>query len=103
LAGLPPLSAALPALRSMGWLLPVPAIFCSRQSIQLPQSSAGFDKLQQVLVPHKGTAAAAGEVALRTVEAGVDAVGIHLQSDARRANPRLIENDYLGDVARAVF
>ena len=37
------------------------------------------------------------------VEAGVDAVGIHLQSDARRANPKLIEDDYLGDVARAVF
>ena len=37
------------------------------------------------------------------VEAGVDAVGIHLQSDARRANPRLIESDYLGDMARAVF
>src|ERR1700761_3896322 len=45
----------------------------------------------------------AGEVALRMVEAGVDAVGIHLQSDARRAKPKLIEDDYLGDVARAVF
>ena len=37
------------------------------------------------------------------VEAGVDAVGIHLQSDARRANPKLIEDDYLGEAARAVF
>jgi 3-keto-L-gulonate-6-phosphate decarboxylase len=62
-----------------------------------------------ILLPHQGTAAQgdkgaqAGEVALRMVEAGVDAVGIHLQSDARRANPKLIEDDYLGDVARAVF
>jgi 3-hexulose-6-phosphate synthase len=37
------------------------------------------------------------------VEAGVDAIGIHLQADARRANPKLIEDDYLGDVTRAVF
>ena len=56
-----------------------------------------------IMVPHQGPAAQAGEVALRMVEAGVDAVGIHLQSDARRANPKLIEDDYLGDVARAVF
>jgi 3-hexulose-6-phosphate synthase len=56
-----------------------------------------------IMVPHQGPAAQAGEVALRMVDAGVDAVGIHLQSDARRANPKLIEDDYLGDVARAVF
>jgi len=56
-----------------------------------------------IMLPHQGPAAQAGEVALRMVEAGVDAVGIHLQADARRANPRLIADDYLGDVARAVF
>lgn len=62
-----------------------------------------------ILIPHQDTAAQgdkgaqAGEVALLMVEAGVDAVGIHLQSDARRANPELIEDDYLGDVALAVF
>ena len=56
-----------------------------------------------IMVPHQGPAAQAVEVALRMVEAGVDGVGIHLQSDARRANPKLIEDDYLGDVARAVF
>jgi 3-hexulose-6-phosphate synthase len=33
----------------------------------------------------------------------VDGVGVHLQSDARRADSRLIESDYLGDVARGVF
>jgi 3-hexulose-6-phosphate synthase len=37
------------------------------------------------------------------LEAGVDAVGVHLQSDARRADPKLIESDYLGDMARAIF
>jgi 3-hexulose-6-phosphate synthase len=62
-----------------------------------------------ILLPHQGPAAQgdkaaqAGEVAQRMVEAGVDAVGIHLQADARRANPKLIEDGYLGDVARAVF
>ena len=56
-----------------------------------------------ILVPHQGPAAQAGEVALRMLEAGVDAVGVHLQSDARRADPTLIERHYLDDVARAIF
>jgi 3-keto-L-gulonate-6-phosphate decarboxylase len=56
-----------------------------------------------IMVPHQGPAKQAGEVALRMVEAGVDAVGIHLQVDARRANPKLIEDDYLGEVALSVF
>jgi 3-keto-L-gulonate-6-phosphate decarboxylase len=56
-----------------------------------------------ILVPQQGPAAQAGEVALRMIEAGVDGVGIHLQADARRADPKLIESDYLGDMARAVF
>jgi 3-hexulose-6-phosphate synthase len=56
-----------------------------------------------ILVPHQGPAAPAVEVALRMLEAGVDAVGVHLQADARRADPTLIENHYLEDVARAVF
>jgi 3-hexulose-6-phosphate synthase len=56
-----------------------------------------------IMVPHQGPAAQAGEVALRMLEAGVDAVGIHLQADARRADPNLIESDYLGDMARAIF
>jgi 3-keto-L-gulonate-6-phosphate decarboxylase len=56
-----------------------------------------------IMVPHQGPAAQAAEVALRMLEAGVDGVGIHLQSDARRADPRLIESDYLGDVARTIF
>jgi 3-hexulose-6-phosphate synthase len=56
-----------------------------------------------IMVPHQGPAAQAGEVALRMLEAGVDAVGVHLQSDARRADSKLIESDYLGDMARAIF
>ena len=56
-----------------------------------------------ILVPHQGPAARAGDVALRMLDAGVDGVGIHLQADARRADPALIKNDYLGDMARAIF
>ena len=56
-----------------------------------------------ILVPHQGLAAQAGEVALRMLEAGVDAVGVHLQADARRADPTLIERNYLSGVARAIF
>jgi 3-hexulose-6-phosphate synthase len=55
-----------------------------------------------ILVPQQGPAAVAVEVALRMIDAGVDGVGVHLQSDARRANPSLIETRYLDDVARAV-
>src|SRR5262245_31659215 len=56
-----------------------------------------------IMVPHQGPAAQAVEVARRMLDAGVDAVGIHLQADARRADPTLIERNYLGDVARAIF
>jgi 3-keto-L-gulonate-6-phosphate decarboxylase len=56
-----------------------------------------------ILVPHQGPAAHAAGVALRMLEAGVDAVGVHLQFDARHANPKLIESDLLGDIARAIF
>ena len=56
-----------------------------------------------IMVPHQGPAAHAADAALRMLEAGVDAIGIHLQSDARRADPKLIESDYLGDTARAIF
>jgi 3-keto-L-gulonate-6-phosphate decarboxylase len=56
-----------------------------------------------IMVPHQGPATQAVEVARRMLDAGVDAVGIHLQADARRANPSLIESHLLEDVARAVF
>jgi 3-keto-L-gulonate-6-phosphate decarboxylase len=56
-----------------------------------------------ILVPQQGPAEQAVEVALRMLEAGVDAVGVHLQADARRADPKLLESSYLADVARAIF
>ncbi len=56
-----------------------------------------------IMVPHQGPATQAADVAQRLLDAGVDAVGIHLQSDTRRADPTLIERDYLSEVARAVF
>ena len=56
-----------------------------------------------IMVPHQGPAAQAGEVALRMIEAGVDGIGVHLQADARRADPSLIERHYLDDMSRAIF
>ena len=56
-----------------------------------------------ILLPHQGPAATAVEVALRMIDAGVDGVGLHLQLDARRADPGLWASSYLSDVARAVF
>jgi len=56
-----------------------------------------------IMVPHQGKPAQAVEVALGMLEAGVDGVGVHLQADARRADPALIESHYLEEVARAAF
>jgi len=56
-----------------------------------------------ILVPHEAPAPQAAAVARRMLQAGVDGVGVHLQADARRADPKLVETDYLVDVARAIF
>jgi 3-keto-L-gulonate-6-phosphate decarboxylase len=56
-----------------------------------------------ILVPHQGPAGAAADVALRMLDAGVDGVGVHLQADARRANPALIDSNHLADATRAIF
>jgi 3-hexulose-6-phosphate synthase len=56
-----------------------------------------------IMVPHQGPAAQAGEAALRMIEAGVDGIGVHLQADARRADPSLIERHYLDDMVRAIL
>jgi 3-hexulose-6-phosphate synthase len=56
-----------------------------------------------IMVPNQGPAAYAVESALRMLDAGVDVVGVHLQSDARHADPKLIETDLLGETARAIF
>ncbi len=56
-----------------------------------------------ILLPHQGPGATAVEVAQRMLDAGVDGVGLHLQLDARRADPKLWASSYLSDVAREVF
>jgi 3-hexulose-6-phosphate synthase len=56
-----------------------------------------------IMVPHQGPAAQAVEVARRMLDAGVDAVGVHLQADARRADPSLLDSHILADAARAIF
>lgn len=59
--------------------------------------------LADILLPQQGPAGLAIEAALRMVDAGVDGVGIHLQFDARSADPALLQSSYLADIARAVF
>lgn len=56
-----------------------------------------------VLMPMQGPAGPAVQTAERMLAAGVDGVGIHLQYDARRADPALFQGSYLHDVACAVF
>lgn len=55
-----------------------------------------------ILVPHQGPADTAVEVAQRMLGAGVDGIGVHLQLDARRADPSLFHSSYLADVVTAV-
>jgi 3-keto-L-gulonate-6-phosphate decarboxylase len=55
-----------------------------------------------VLLPNQGPAGPAIEAALRMLEAGVDGVGVHLQHDARRADPELFRSGYLADIAAAL-
>jgi 3-hexulose-6-phosphate synthase len=56
-----------------------------------------------VMVPHQGPAKQAGDAALRMIDAGVDGIGVHLQADARRADPSLIERHYLDDMVRGIL
>jgi 3-hexulose-6-phosphate synthase len=56
-----------------------------------------------VLMPMQGPAGPAVQAAERMLAAGVDGFGIHLQYDARRADPALFQSSYLRDVACAVF
>lgn len=55
-----------------------------------------------ILLPQQGPAEKAVETARRMLDAGVDGVGIHLQLDARRADPVLFESSYFPDIAVAV-
>ena len=43
-----------------------------------------------IFLPHQGPVSHVIEVALSMIDAGVDGVGVHLQTDARRANPELM-------------
>lgn len=56
-----------------------------------------------ILLPLQGPASVAVDVAERMIEAGMDGVGLHLQLDARRADPGLWASSYLADTAQAVF
>jgi len=56
-----------------------------------------------ILLPMQGPAGPAVAAAERMLAAGVDGVGVHLQYDARAADPALREARYLSDVACAVF
>lgn len=56
-----------------------------------------------ILVPQQGPSDVAVETALRMRDVGMDGVGLHLQLDARRADPDLHASGYLSDMARAVF
>jgi len=56
-----------------------------------------------ILIPMQGPAGQAVETAKRMIEAGVDGVGVHLQYDARQADPALFQGGALHDVASAVF
>ena len=56
-----------------------------------------------ILLPMQGPAGPAAEAAERMLAAGVDGVGVHLQYDAREADPALFASSYLNDVAGAVF
>lgn len=53
-----------------------------------------------ILIPHQGPQAA--EVAVQMLDAGVDGVTVHLQLDARTANPELSRSRYLNDIVHAV-
>lgn len=54
-----------------------------------------------ILLPHHGSQAV--EVASQMVDVGVDGVGVHLQLDARRANPDRVHPGYLAEVVRAIY
>jgi 3-hexulose-6-phosphate synthase len=56
-----------------------------------------------ILIPMQGPAEEAVEAAERMLAAGVDGLGVHLQYDARVADPVLFESSYLNDVTCAVL
>jgi len=55
-----------------------------------------------IFLPHQGPISHVIEVAQSMIDAGVDGLGVHLQTDARRANPELM-GSYLPDMASTVY
>jgi len=53
-----------------------------------------------ILIPHQG--AHAVDVARQMLDVGVDGIGVHLQFDARTANPDLSHSGYLFEIVHAV-
>ncbi len=56
-----------------------------------------------LLLHHRGPLDQVVGAALRMLETGVDGVGLHLQLDARRADPGLFHSGFLADAAQTVF
>lgn len=54
-----------------------------------------------LLLPQLGPNAV--EVAHQMLDAGVDGIGVHLQADARRADPELFRSGYLAKLVREVY
>ena len=79
------------------------AVCAVRDQFRLEDPALPRLAFADIMVPNQGSAEQVADVARRMLDAGVDAVGIHLQSDARRADPTLIERNHLGEMARAVF
>ena len=79
------------------------AVCAVRDEFRLKDPALPRLAFADIMVPNQGTTEQAADVARRMLDAGVDAVGVHLQSDARRADPSLIERNYLGEVTRAIF
>ncbi len=79
------------------------AVCAVRDEFRLADPQVPRLAFADILVPHQGPAAAAVDTARRMLDAGVDGVGIHLQLDARRADPGLWESGYIVDIALAVY
>jgi 3-hexulose-6-phosphate synthase len=78
------------------------AVCAVRDEFRAADSEVPRLAFADILVPHQGPAERAIDIARQMFEAGVDGVGLHLQLDARRADPALMQSGYLSDVARAV-
>ena len=79
------------------------AAFATRDTFREAQPAIPRLAIADILLPMQGPAGPAAEAAERMLAAGVDGVGVHLQYDAREADPARFASSYLNDVAGAVF